>query len=44
VSSESTAQLGGNLHKAESEKGQRKADPLVLCSAQVPGCTSPERY
>ena len=40
VSSESTAQLGGNLHKAESEKGQREADPLVLCSAHVPGITS----
>ena len=37
VSSESTAQLGGNLHKAESERGQREADPIVLHSAQVPG-------
>ena len=37
VSSESTAQPGGNLHKAKSERGQREADPLMLCSAQVPG-------
>ena len=40
VSSESTAQLGGKLHKAESERGQREADPLVLHSAQVPGIGS----